>query len=67
MRVARGHGRVAGRERLPLVEALRADLAEHCLYLDMSFHNARTPGEMIERVDGDVNVLANFFSLLALR
>ena len=30
--------------------ALRADLAEHCLRLDMSFHNAHTPGEMIERV-----------------
>ena len=25
---------------------LRADLGEHCIYLDMSFHNARTPGEM---------------------
>jgi ATP-binding cassette subfamily B protein len=42
--------------------ALRADLAQHCLRLDMSFHNARTPGEMIERVDGDVNSLSNFFS-----
>jgi ATP-binding cassette subfamily B protein len=42
--------------------ALRADLAEHCLYLDMSFHNARTPGEMIERIDGDINALSNFFS-----
>ncbi len=29
---------------------LRADLAEHCLRLDMSFHNARTPGELIERI-----------------
>ena len=41
---------------------LRADLARHCLRLDMSFHNARTPGEMIERIDGDVNALSNFFS-----
>ena len=32
---------------------LREDLAMHCLRLDMSFHNKRTPGEMIERVDGD--------------
>ena len=46
---------------------LRADLADHCLRLDMSFHNTHTPGEMIERVDGDVNALSNFFSLLALR
>src|SRR5262245_47879703 len=42
--------------------ALRADLAAHCLRLDLSFHKARTPGELIERVDGDVNVLSNFFS-----
>ena len=42
--------------------ALRADVAEHCLYLDMSFHNARTPGEMIERIDGDITALSNFFS-----
>jgi ABC-type multidrug transport system fused ATPase/permease subunit len=42
--------------------ALRADVAEHCIYLDMSFHNARTPGEMIERIDGDINALSNFFS-----
>jgi ATP-binding cassette subfamily B protein len=42
--------------------ALRSDLAEHCLHLDQSFHKARTPGELIERIDGDVNALSNFFS-----
>lgn len=41
---------------------LRFDLAHHCLKLDQSFHNRHTPGELIERIDGDVNVLANFFS-----
>ncbi len=41
---------------------LRSDLTRHCLSLDMSFHNARTPGEMIERVDGDVSKLSNFLS-----
>ena len=41
---------------------LRGDLALHCLKLDMAFHNARTPGELIERIDGDVTALANFFS-----
>jgi ATP-binding cassette, subfamily B, bacterial len=41
---------------------LRADLALHCLTLDMSFHNSRTPGELIDRVDGDVGNLSNFFS-----
>jgi ATP-binding cassette, subfamily B, bacterial len=42
--------------------ALRADLAQHCLKLDLSFHNAHSPGEMIERLDGDINNLSNFFS-----
>ncbi|WP_223067340.1 ABC transporter ATP-binding protein [Paenibacillus caui] len=41
---------------------LRADLAKHCLSLDMSFHKTQTSGSLIERVDGDVNALANFFS-----
>jgi len=42
--------------------ALRADLARHTLGLDMSFHKAHTAGEMIERIDGDVTALSNFFS-----
>ncbi|MBC8075486.1 MAG: ABC transporter ATP-binding protein [Chloroflexales bacterium] len=41
---------------------IRADLTRHCLQLDMGFHNARTPGELIERVDGDVAKLQNFLS-----
>ncbi|MGH2584722.1 MAG: ABC transporter ATP-binding protein, partial [Dehalococcoidia bacterium] len=41
---------------------LRADLAMHVLRLDMPFHNVHTPGEMIERIDGDVTALSNFFS-----
>lgn len=42
--------------------ALRVDLALHCLNLDMSFHKVHTPGELIERVDGDIAMLSNFFS-----
>jgi len=42
--------------------ALRADLSSHLVRLDLGFHKARTPGELIERVDGDVNALAGFFS-----
>jgi ATP-binding cassette subfamily B protein len=42
--------------------ALREDLASHCLRLDMSFHKSRTPGELIQRIDGDVGVLGNYFS-----
>jgi ATP-binding cassette subfamily B protein len=41
---------------------LRGELADHCLRLDMGFHKTRTPGEMIERIDGDVTALSNFFS-----
>lgn len=47
--------------------ALRADLALHCLRLDMAFHKQHKPGELIERVDGDVNLLANFFSQLFIQ
>jgi len=42
--------------------ALRGELARHCLDLDMGFHNTHTPGELIERIDGDVTELSNFFS-----
>lgn len=41
---------------------LRGDVAEHCMKLDMSFHKSHTSGAIIERVDGDINNLANFFS-----
>jgi ATP-binding cassette subfamily B protein len=41
---------------------LRSDLALHCLLLDPSFHNVHSPGELIERIDGDVSTLGNFFS-----
>jgi ATP-binding cassette subfamily B protein len=46
---------------------LRADLALHCLRLDMPFHKSHTPGEMIDRVEGDVDQLGNFFSQFSIR
>ncbi len=46
---------------------LRYDLARHCLHLDLTFHNSHTPGEMIERIDGDVNTLSTFFSQFVLQ
>jgi ABC-type multidrug transport system fused ATPase/permease subunit len=46
--------------------ALRADLTLHCLRLDPQFHQEHPPGELIERIDGDVNALANFFSQFLL-
>ncbi|MHA1206809.1 MAG: ABC transporter transmembrane domain-containing protein, partial [Candidatus Hodarchaeales archaeon] len=41
---------------------LRSDLASHCLNLDMSFHNKYSSGKMVERIDGDITTLSNFFS-----
>jgi len=41
---------------------MRMDLARHCLNLDLSFHKEHSAGVMIERIDGDVNQLSNFFS-----
>ena len=46
---------------------LRVDLADHCLRLDMSFHQKYPPGALIERVDGDVDALSNFFSQFIVR
>jgi ATP-binding cassette subfamily B protein len=42
--------------------ALRADLTRHVLDLDASFHAERSPGELIERIDGDVSAIADFFA-----
>jgi ABC-type multidrug transport system fused ATPase/permease subunit len=47
--------------------ALRADLVEHCLRLDLSFHKLSTPGELLERVDGDVHTLSQFFSKFTIQ
>ena len=41
---------------------LRAEMAWHALNLDMGFHNDHTPGELIERIDGDITEMATFFS-----
>jgi ATP-binding cassette subfamily B protein len=47
---------------LTATNALRADLTLHILRLDPDFLSSHTPGELIERVDGDVGTLANFFA-----
>lgn len=46
---------------------MRNDLARHALRLDMTFHNNHTPGELIERLDGDVTEIAIFFAQVVLR
>ena len=46
---------------------LRADLTAHVLDLDMGFHTRHSPGHLIERVDGDVTALSNFFSAMVVK
>jgi len=41
---------------------LRCQLVLHCMKLDMSFHKEHQSGELIQRVDGDVTALFEFFS-----
>ncbi|HRW10707.1 MAG TPA: ABC transporter transmembrane domain-containing protein, partial [Caldilineaceae bacterium] len=45
---------------------LREDVVAHCLTLDREFHKTHSPGELLERIDGDINALGNLFSQLAL-
>ena len=45
---------------------LRNDVMEHTLGLDLSFHNNHSPGEMIERVVGDIQQLGDFFSRMTI-
>ncbi|GHO49151.1 ABC transporter ATP-binding protein [Ktedonospora formicarum] len=55
-------------ERLAWIttNALRLDVARHCLRLDLSFHHQHPPGELLERVDGDVSMLNNLLSRFVL-
>jgi ATP-binding cassette subfamily B protein len=46
---------------------LRADLTDHVLHLDMGFHKGTSPGVLIERIDGDVTALSNFFSSMMIK
>ena len=46
--------------------ALRIDLMAHLVRLDLSFHKTHTPGELIERVDRDMEMLGVFLSNLVI-
>ncbi len=50
-----------------VTNTLRFDLARHAFNLDIDFHKSRTPGELIERIDGDLTALGNFFSQFSVR
>jgi ATP-binding cassette subfamily B protein len=51
---------VASRQAWTATNRLREDLAAHTLSLDLSYHGKHAPGELIERVDGDVHAIAEF-------
>ncbi|MFF2484276.1 ABC transporter ATP-binding protein [Paenibacillus sp. NPDC058071] len=46
---------------------VRYVLLKHILRLDMRFHNVKTPGEMIERIDGDVTHMSSFFAMFIVK
>lgn len=50
-----------------VTNTLRADLAAHAFSLDLDWHRSRTPGELIERIDGDLTALGNFYSQFSVR
>ncbi len=43
---------------------LRGDLTRHCLRLDAGFHQTHRPGELFERIEGDVAALGKVLSTL---
>jgi len=51
---------VASRQAWTATNHLREELASHTLSLDIRFHGQHPPGELIERVDGDVHAIAEF-------
>jgi ATP-binding cassette subfamily B protein len=46
---------------------LRSELTDHTMRLDMGFHKSMSVGELIERIDGDVTSLSNFFSAMMIK
>lgn len=45
---------------------MREDLMQHCLSLDVSFHQGKRPGELVEMINGDIDMLFNFFSRMGI-
>ncbi|MEJ7723392.1 MAG: ABC transporter ATP-binding protein [Ilumatobacteraceae bacterium] len=45
---------------------LRSDLCQHALGLDLAWHGEHSAGQLIERVDGDVDALTKFSSAAVL-
>jgi ABC-type multidrug transport system fused ATPase/permease subunit len=43
---------------------IRLDIARHVLGLDHEFHRTHTPGELMQRVDGDVTSVSDFLGMV---
>ncbi|MER6757710.1 ABC transporter ATP-binding protein [Micromonospora echinofusca] len=57
---------VAERLAWTVMDQVRVDVTRHCLALGMDFHSTTRPGDLVERVEGDVSLLANFLSRFVL-
>lgn len=55
-------GTASSQVALDAADALRERVIAHVLDLDLSFHDGQTPGELIERTDGDASALSAFLS-----
>lgn len=45
---------------------LRGDLCKHALALDLDWHGNHSPGQLIERIDGDIDAVTKFSSTAVL-
>ena len=45
---------------------LRNDLCRHALSLDLAWHGSHSPGQLIERIDGDIDAVTRFSSTAVL-
>lgn len=45
-----------------ITNGLRHELAERVLHADLAFHRDRTPGELVTRIDGDVDLMTTFLA-----
>lgn len=46
--------------------SLRSDLCRHALSLDLDWHGDHSPGQLIERIDGDIDAVTKFSSTAVL-
>ncbi|MER6910217.1 ABC transporter ATP-binding protein [Streptomyces sp. NPDC000594] len=66
MAVVIGGDAVAVRLAWRTTNRLRAELVDHCLRRPARFYQDHPPGELVERIDGDVTRLAGVMSALVL-